>query len=234
METYRTTRCQAHRHPEFTLTFRAPRPAPIERILLEYFERSVAAGVRFAAGQTVRVGSVLFRLVGRADGTFGVEEREGDQWVEHCDRGLFDVWLQKEIVASVGLELSFPSEDQTAMCARCAFEAPGASSERWPDPKAAPARALVMTRLPPEEGFSGWSFACERDHDHGERRFGTLREIGDVLPHAKQFFALPPGAVVLLVRPAQPSGGRIRAHVFFDDRELEPAPGSYLDALGRE
>ena len=77
METFRTTTCAAHGHPEVTLVLARPLPLPgVASMLLGYFEDAVARGTTFAAGQTVQVGWALLRLCDRDDGTLGVQERE--------------------------------------------------------------------------------------------------------------------------------------------------------------
>ena len=215
MQTYVTRRCSGFGHPEITLQLREQRSVPVERMLLGYFEQAVARGSKFLPGQTVQVGSATLRLCTRRDGTLGIEEETAAGWVESCDRSLMRVWLQKEVVASVGLEdeLSFPQQHQTAMVAECAL---GSAT-------------LVLMRLqgePGMEAFSGWSVACPQDHEHGERGFPTLLQLSDALPSLDQFLALPVGTAVLVMGP-----GRIRASVLRNGSELTPRPGSYLAAL---
>src|SRR5688500_14345057 len=149
MQTHRTTRCAAAGHREFTIQLVADSPLPdLQRVLIEYFEGAVARGSKFTPGQTVQLGWAILKLVDRSDGTIGVQERELTPevtWTESVDRALRDMWLQREIVASVGLldQLSFPRQDDAALVAECMH----GSTE------------LVMTRVSAEdapEGFSGW------------------------------------------------------------------------------
>jgi hypothetical protein len=228
MQTFRTTTCAAHGHPEVTLQLARPLPLPgVERMLLGYFEDAVARGTRFAAGQTVRVGWALLRLVDRDDGTLGVEERELSPevaWVEQVDRVLHDTWVQREIVASVGLEgeIAFPSQDQLVMVSPCAEEA---------------GEPVVMVRTAVDDApqFSGWSLACAQDHDHGEPAFVPLLAVAANNPGLVQLLALPPSTLVFVSwehKDSAPEGQlRIEPHVFRGEDELVPAPGSYLAAL---
>ena len=72
---YRTTKCAAHGHPEFTLRFAHDVPLPgLEEMLITYFEQGVASGTQFKPGQTVLVGWATLRLTQRDDGTIGVLE----------------------------------------------------------------------------------------------------------------------------------------------------------------
>jgi hypothetical protein len=228
METYRTTKCGQHGHRELTVQLREPSPIPnLHNLLVDYFEDGVATGKQFKPGQTVRLGWATLRLCERADGTIGVEEREPaptPTWVEGVDRALHDVWLQKEIVASVGLldQLSFPSHDEMMMISDCAIDAP----------------ALIMTRIAGDdlpEDFSGWMISCAEDHDHGERHALPLLALAANHPGLVQLLALPRHAVVLVVyaeKPNAPEGtARIEPHVFWNGEELAPKPGSYLAAL---
>jgi hypothetical protein len=218
MPTFVTTRCRASGHPEFTLQFREARPVPVERMLLNYLEGAVAARKHFAPGQTMQIGWATLRLCARSDGTLGVEERDGDGWVESCNRSLMQTWLQKEVAASVGLleRLAFPRQDQGgAVCSRAL------SGHRW-----------HLVRVEPDAPTeSGWGILCEgQGHDHSgedEVRGFELFAITERLPFAAQFLALPVGATVLVDGTQE----YIRAHVTLDAKVLAPARGSYLASL---
>jgi len=196
-------------------------------MLIHYFEAAVTRGTKFLAGQTVQIGWSLLKLCDREDGTIGLQEREltpDVRWAEHVDRAILDVWLQKEVAASVGMadSLAFPRQDHTALVANCAM------SETQ----------LVMTRLADDnlpDGFSGWMFACTEDHDHGERKQFPLIGIAAMQPGLVQMLALPYGTSVLVLyveRPDAPAGSvRIEPHVFRGAKEIVPVPGSYLAAL---
>ena len=228
MQTFRTTTCAAHGHPEVTLQVGRPLPIPnIERMLLGYFEGAVARGTKFLPGQTVRVGWATLRIVERDDGTLGVCERELSpevEWVEQVDRALHDTWAQREIVASVGLldEMAFPAQDELVMISPCAEEA---------------GEPVVMVRTAVEDlpHFSGWSLQCAEDHDHGEPAFVPLLAIAANNPGLVQLLALPARTLVFVSweqKETAPEGQlRIEPHVFRGDDELVPQPGSYLAAL---
>ena len=228
MQTFRTTTCAAHGHPEVTLQVTRALPIPnIERLLLGYFEGAVARGTTFLAGQTVRVGWATLRLVEREDGTLGVCERDlvpDVAWIEQVDRALYDTWVQREIVASVGLldEIAFPSQDELVMVSPCAEE------EGEP-------LMLVRTQVDDAPQFSGWSLSCADDHDHGEPAFVPLLAVAANNPGLVQLLALPANTLVFVSweqKDTAPEGQlRIEPHVFRGDDELVPAPGSYLAAL---
>ena len=228
MHTHRTTRCSAAGHRELTIQLVADPLLPdLHQVLIDYFEAAVARGSKFLPGQTVQLGWAVLRLRERDDGTIGVEEREltpEPTWIEAVDRALRDVWLQREIVASVGLmdELAFPTQDEGALVADCVNDA----------------TELVMTRIAAAdapEGFSGWMVACAKDHDHGERAYVPLLAIAANHPGLVQLLALPHGTSVLVLFRAKanaPAGMlRIEPHVFRDGEEITPTRGSYLAAL---
>ncbi len=215
-----TTRCRAADHPEITLLFRERRPVAVERMLLGYFEQGVAAGKRFLPGQTVQLGWATLRLCARDDGTIGVEERSGDGWVESCDQSLMQLWLQKEIAASVGLagELAFPRQEQMALACDRAL-----GVQSW----------LLTRSLPEGDADSGWMIGCFTDPQHDHALADALVtvplvQVVERLPFVTQFLALPPGAAVYV----DGTSGRIRPHVFVNGEARAPVPGSYLEALG--
>ena len=195
----------------------------VERILLDFFEDSVARGTAFAPGQTVQLGWSTLRLCDRADGTIGVEERElrpDEAWTESVDRALVDVWLQKEVAASVGLldAISFPKQDDMMMASDCALGG----------------EPILMVRLEANElpqGFSGWTLACARDHDHGERHVIPLLALAANQPGLVQMLALPHGTQVFVKYTPIDGRLRIEPHVFRNGAEIKPSEGSYLAAL---
>lgn len=228
MQAHRTTKCTAAGHREITIQVTKPPPiTDLHQMLVDYFEASVSRGTEFLPGQTVQIGWSLLKLCDRVDGTLGVMEREltpDVMWVEQVDRALVDVWLQKEIAASVGLldALAFPRQDDNALVAACAMKK----------------TQLVLTRLPNEDlpdGFSGWMLACAEDHDHGDRQQLSLLGVAAMQPGLVQLLALPHGTsvLVLYVEKANAPEGmlRIEPHVFRDGEEIVPARGTYLAAL---
>lgn len=229
MHTFRTTRCSAAGHPEVTLQLVADSPIPdVHQLLLDYFEAAVARGSKFLPGQTVQLGWSVLKLCERADGTLGVQERALTPevaWTESVDRALRDMWMQREIVTSVGLidEVAFPRQDDGVLVADCAMTA----------------RELLLTRVAAEdapEDFSGWLAACAHgDHDHGERAYVPLLALAAHQPPLVQLLALPHGTSVLVLfreKPNTPAGMlTIEPHVFRAGEEIVPPRGSYLAAL---
>ena len=228
MPTFRTTRCSAAGHPEITLQLAQDSPIPgVHEILIDYFEAAVARGTKFLPDQTVQLGWSVLKLCARDDGTLGVQERELTPevaWTESVDRALRDVWMQREIAASVGLldELAFPRQDEGVLVAECSRTS----------------HELLLTRVALEDAppdFSGWLAACAHDHDHGERAYVPLLAIAAEQPPLVQLLALPHGTSVLAFFRAKPNAPadhlRIEPHVFRDGEEIAPAHGSYLAAL---
>ncbi|MEW1739658.1 hypothetical protein AB0346_27290 [Nocardia beijingensis] len=219
-ESFRTTSCASHGHPEFTVLCTEPRLPGMENWLLSYLESTVAAGTRYQPGETIRVGWNLVRVRGRADGTLGLAERtDAQNWAEQVDRTLRDVWYQREVAAGVGLadHLDFPGEDQQAIVSSCGLESP----------------VLVLARTATDDPeFSGWSVECFEDHAHRASYYTTLLELATAMPFAVQFFALPAATTVLIESPEITPTGTIRPHIVdAEGVEMYPIPGSYLDYL---
>jgi hypothetical protein len=220
---YRTTKCAAHGHPEFTVRFARDVPVPgLEHLLLAWFEEGVARGEVFKPGQTVQLGWATLRLTQRSDGTLGVLEPDLThelKWVEAVDQALFETWRQKEVLESLGLRerVDYPRQAlQAIVCARV-WEAP----------------AFVMGRTEPSAPTdSGWFVGCtDEAHDHQQPDALTvvpLIEIAVRAPPLAQFFALPAGVDVVV------SGPRVRARVFVDGEERKPRDGSYLATLNQQ
>ncbi len=222
---YRTTRCAARGHPEFTLCFRREVPVEgLEQMLVGYFEGAVVgAGAQFKAGQTVQMGWATLRLTQREDGTFGVLEPDLQhelKWIESVDQSLLETWRQKEVLDSLGLlaRADYPRQAlQAVVCSR-AWDAP----------------SFVMGRTEPSAPTdSGWFVGCLDDaHDHqvpDALSVLPLIEVAVRVPPLTQFFALPQGTDVVVSGP-----GRLRARVFVDGEEVRPRAASYLDALNRQ
>lgn len=193
---------------------------PLAQWLLDYLQDAIATGARFEVGQTIRVGWRLLRVVERADG-LGLQERAaGGEWVEQVDATLRDLWHQREVVASVASaeQLSFPTEEQSALVAGCVADAPA---------------RLVLERSESadDSGSSGWAVSCGADHDHGGWASRPLPEVVASMPFVAQFLALPAPASVALDAPHTTRTGRLGARISVGGRLLEPLPGSYLAAL---
>ena len=217
--TFRTKGCTRHGHPEVTLQFtKEPPVLGIERPLLQFFEGSVAKGVKFEPGQLVQLGWATLKLAARSDGTLGVLERTMDglgNFVESVDSSLMQVWVQREIAGSVGLaeKVLFPRHEQVAtVCKRLTK-----------------ADIVVMARRETTEpGDSGWFIGCtDPDHDHSDASNLEPAQLYGVccrFPPLMQFLALPPRSEVMVLGP-----GRVRAQVRYDGKLVEPKAGSYLD-----
>lgn len=220
MQSFVTTGCGRHGHREMRIQLAEPSPIPnVQRFLLDYFEGSVASGNKFLPGQVIKFGWTLLRVCDRADGTLGIQQRERSPqmpWVELVDHALADIWLQKEVCASVGLDLAFPSEDDHAFATACSEQATDVMFARLPD---------------------GWALRCAQDHDHGDLQTVPLIAVAAIHPVLVQLFALPPGTSVwvpFVAKRDAPEGAlRVEPHVFRNGHELEPKPGSYLAALQR-
>jgi hypothetical protein len=221
-QVFRTSKCRRHGHPELTLVFRERPPVPgLERTLLSHFEEGVASGKKFLPGHIVQMGWAALRVMKRRDGTLGVEEMDVDSktgWVESVDRSLMQAWLQKEVVASLGIEVpDFPLQVQTALVCKKLLDG-------GPE--------YGLSRSEPDDGEdSGWLIACFDDaHDHGEPanlQTAQLVTVAARLPFVTQFLALPAGMSVHVAGP-----DRIKASVFYGGEECIPLSGSYLAGLG--
>ena len=223
-----TTKCRPVGHPELTVKYKSPVPG-FHTPLFDYFENAVARGTKFVPGQTLQLGWSTLRLIERPDGTLGITEREPvpeERWTESAQRALQDLWLQKEIAASVGLldELDFPRQDDGLLISACVDDA---------------TEAFLLTRIPKTgdvpPGFSGWSLTCPEKHDHGERDLVPLIAIAANQPGLVQLLALPVGCAARVTweeKPDAPPGRkRIVPHLFRGSDELQPRPGSYLASL---
>lgn len=220
MKTFVTTGCTALNHPEFTLVFRNDPPVPgLEKMLLGYFQASVAAGKIFKAGETVQIGWATLRLLQREDGTLGVLEPDIAhqlKWVEGVDQSLCETWRQKEVLSSLGLEdrAEFPRQALHAVVCTQAFDTSS--------------RMLGRTEAHGQTD-SGWFVGCfDDEHDHQLEEALTvmpLVEIATRAPVLTQFFALPAGTDLVVSDEG--------IQVFIDGEAREPQPGSYLDALSK-
>ncbi|MFI5720976.1 hypothetical protein [Nocardia sp. NPDC051750] len=221
---YRTSIGDQHGHPEIVVRVTEPAVPGIQESLVQWIlddlQDSLATGTRFAPDQTIRVGGRTLRVVERSDGMLGLLERVGtDRWEEHVEQTLRDLWYQKEVAASFGLEqqLDFPADDQYVAVAECV-------NETIP--------ALLLTRGDTTDpDSSGWMLCCLRDHDHGEWSARTIWDLSDSMPFAIQFLALPVNTSIAIEAPHATPTGRIGVRALYNGRHLIPAPGSYLSEL---
>lgn len=219
---YRTSVGARFDHPEFTVRFAEPPPVPgAEAAVLDHLQGAVAAGIRFAPGETIGMGWAMLRVTARDDGTLGLEEQVGpNAWAEQLDNTVRDTWLQREVASSVGLvgHLAFPDKHQQAAIARCVTDD-------------GPTRLVLHRRPSDTSQASGWTVSCGADHSHGEWLPRTLFDLAAAMPFAVQFLALPDDVGVVVESPNMTTSGRIRAQVELHGRRLVPEPGSYLDAV---
>lgn len=221
---YRTMIGDRHGHPDIVARLTTP-PIPglqdsLVHWILDDLQDSIAAGTRFAPGQTIRVGWRILCVVDRADGMLGLKERvDVDRWEEHVELTLRDVWYQKEVAASLGLtkRLAFPGENQYAAVAECV-------NDTIPT-------VLISRAESDDPASSGWRVSCWREHDHGRWSSQSIWNLSDSMPFATQFLALPVTTSVVIEAPHLTATGRIGVRVLLDGRHILPEPGSYLAAL---
>ncbi len=215
---HRTVDCKRHDHPEIQIRVFDP-AIHIEDIscLLRYFERRVASGERFQAGETVQIGWMLTKLEAETDDLLCVAEPDMRaipiRFVESVDSTLKHLRTQKDVVASIAPSRNpdFPSLQQSAV-----VRADYKSVVR-----------LLLTRDPPHEADSGWSLTDPRDEFHARDPSRYLRislyQFGVDRPDLIKFLALPPGLQVRL--------DNLQIQVTGPEGEIQPCPGSYLEAL---
>lgn len=220
-QTFRTTACSAHGHPEVTLTLAERVPVPnIENTLLRYFESQVARGVVFSAGQTIDFVGLLLKLVARDDGTLGVSERDDDRWVESVHGSLMQAYCRIEVARSFALAPEPPPAGSTAIVC-----------SRLDDSK----RAIMCKRAEPSPGTrdSGWYIGCTfEDHDHDDTEHlavAPLAEVAKRYAWLGQFLALPVGTdLVVEMRE------RVSVPVLWRGEDVvAPVAGSYVAALNQ-
>lgn len=211
---HRTIDCKLVDHPEFEIrVFNRAIPAPDISWLLGYFERQVADGERFHAGETVQIGWMLTKLEATADGLLRVTEPDMKaipiKFIDSVDNTLKYLRNQKDMVESIvpPLGSDFPSLQQSAVV--------HAEYKR--------ASHLLLTRNPAHGADSGWSLTDPRDEGGSSILRISLYQLGVDRPDLIKFFALPPGLQILL--------DGLKIHVTGPDGEIQPVPGSYLEAL---
>ncbi|MEM5317592.1 hypothetical protein [Paraburkholderia sp. JHI869] len=215
---HRTVDCKRHDHPEIQIRVSDP-AVPIQDIswLLRFFERRVADGERFHAGETVQIGWMLTKLEAGADDLLCVAEPDMKaipiRFVDSVDCTLKHLRNQKDVVESIAhiRNPDFPSLQQSAVV-HSDYKSAG---------------RLLLTRHPPHEADSGWSLTDPCDEAHAQYPSRHLRislyQLGVDRPDLIKFLALPPGLHVRLDdRQIQVTG---------PEGEIQPVPGSYLEAL---
>ncbi|VWD39003.1 hypothetical protein BLA50215_05237 [Burkholderia lata] len=215
---HRTIHCKRFDHPEFQIQV-SDRTIPAVDIgwLLRFLEQSVAGGERFRAGETLQIGWMVTMLESGADDVLRIMEPDMRaipiEFIDSVDSTLKHLRNQKDMAASVApaQEPDFPSLRQSAVV-HVNFKSAG---------------SVLLTRYPARETDSGWTLT-DLDDEAGSRdpsRYVkiSLYQLGVNRPDLIQFLALPSGLQVFV------AGSTIR--VMDPGGEIQPAPGSYLEAL---
>ena len=216
---HRTVDLKLFEHPEIQIRV-SDRAVPAQDIrwLLRFFERRVAEGERFHAGETVQVGWMLTKLEAAPDDGF-LCLTEPDmkvipiRFIDSVDNTLKQLRNQKDVVESIApaRQPDFPSLRQSAVvCVEYKS-----------------AKHLRLRRNPAHEADSGWSLSDPGDELDSQNPSHNVRislyQLAIDRPELIKFFALPPGLQVFLdnqqIRIVGPEG------------EIQPVPGSYLEAL---
>ncbi|WP_157687118.1 immunity protein Imm33 domain-containing protein [Burkholderia lata] len=187
--------------------------------LLQFLEQSVAGGERFRAGETLQIGWMVTMLEAAEEGALRIMEPDMRaipiEFIDSVDSTLKHLRNQRDMAASVApaQEPDFPSLLQSAVVH---VDYKGAGS-------------VLLTRYPARETDSGWTLT-DPDDEAGSQdpsRYVkiSLYQLGVNRPDLIQFLALPSGLQVVV------AGSTIR--VMDAGGEIQPAPGSYLDALNR-
>lgn len=221
---FQTNTCSRHSHPEISFVFAERVPVPgAERLLLDYFESSVAQGVVFKAGQKVGIGGSLLRLFDRGDRTLGVRDvgPDGqDAEPESAHRSVMRTWLRQEVARSFGLEADFPATTATAILCTHTDQS---------------THALLLKRMSPTPNSpdSGWFIGCtDQTHDHDAKDalvVAHILAIAEKYPWLDQFFALPLRTDLVVEME-----DRVRVPVLWYGDQADPRPplaGSYVAAL---
>lgn len=152
-----------------------------------FFERRVADGERFHAGETVQIGWMLTKLEAGEDSLLCVAEPDMKaipiKFVDSVDSTLKHLRNQKDVVESIApiRNPDFPSLQQSAVV-----------HIRYKS-----ASRLFLTRNPPHETDSGWSLTDPCDEVHAQYPSPYLRislyQLGVDRPDLIKFLAFPPG-----------------------------------------
>ncbi len=202
----------------------APPTAPASgwaALVLDDLQDAIAQGTWYEPGMLVRSGWRTLRIIDRADGMLGLEERTGaDRWAEQIDLTLHELWSQRQLLAGLGIEewISFPRDSEDATVADCVDD--GVTS-------------VLFAREPTDSPtHSGWSLSCVRQHEHGSTQVRSLGELVAARPYLARFLALPTPVEVRI--NASRGEGAIRAGVRMFGGEFLPESGSpAAELLGR-
>lgn len=156
---------------------------------------------------------MLTKLEATADGFLRITEPDMEaipiKFIDSVDNTLKHLRNQKDVVESIvpTLGSDFPSLQQSAVV-HAEYKS---------------ASHLLLTRNPAHGADSGWSLTDPRDEVGSPILRISLYQLGVDRPDLIKFLALPPGLQVLL--------DGLQIHVTGPDGEIQPVPGSYLEAL---
>ncbi|MEM5426504.1 immunity protein Imm33 domain-containing protein [Paraburkholderia ferrariae] len=215
---HRTVDCKRFAHPEFQIQV-ANDAIPAQDIswLLRFLEQRVADGERFRVGETLQIGWMLTMLDAGAADTLRITEPDMKEipikFIDSVNNTLMHLRNQKDVVESVAMDLQpdFPLLRQSAVV-HAGYKS---------------ACRVLLTRDPAHETDSGWSLTDLNDEDGSQNPAQFIRislyQLGVDRPDLIKFFALPPGLQVAVNDP--------QIHVIGPEGEMQPIPGSYLEAL---
>ena len=220
MSIVETTQCSGYDHPEFRFAVDTRQLIDVDvQFLRTTLEGWVAAGERFAAGETIQLGSGVLMIRANGDGTLSLLEPDFAsmpiQWRDSVTTTLGHFRLQKDTLESFfdPGQLAFPSVRHS--CVACTRLDATAN--------------LVMERSEWSAPSTGWFIGCsDESHDHNSPAELELVSIYEALLRnsaALPYLAFPLGT--LLQTGAPP-------FVFFGGKPLAARPGSFVaDALAR-
>jgi hypothetical protein len=187
-----TTGCAGSDHPEIRVVVsRAGVPSVDVAWMIGHLEETVAAGTRYAPGETVQIGWMLTQVIERDDGHLGLTEPDMRSlpivWVDDVSETLGHLRLQRDVADGLGVAPQFPSIRESLVLGT---DLDPASS------------ALVLDRLPGEGFDSGWflgDLRSELRYDGpDDLRRTSLYEAALSWPAIIPYLALPPGSRIEL------------------------------------
>lgn len=193
MNILRTTTCIEHRHPEFRVSY-DPTIVHVNEDaewLVNWLAQSVAAGTRFAPGETCQIGWSMLEFRQTEDGELSLWEPDMRSmpvvWGEGVSSTLAHLRIQKDVVESVldADDIAFPSMCHSVLiCTRLARSA-----------------GIIMERADSAGTDSGWFFGCRaNDHDHNNAaellRVSIFEAVVNHAPTVVPYLALPPGSLL--------------------------------------
>lgn len=179
--------CHRHAHPELRFSVASTGvPAADVRWLLDYLERSVAAGTRYKPGETLKVGWMLLEIAAAPDGKLALSEPDMRAipivFTPFVDNTLTQLRAQRATVDSVlpAAAPVFPALHQTAIVHRHYKSA----------------KRILLSRAAGKGNDSGW-WLSDLDDAEGNRQPQnflkmSLYQLAVDRPDLVKFFALPP------------------------------------------